>query len=92
MAEAAASGLGSELASGPESEHEYEGVGVGTAAVAGPVALMGRTPPEPPDAAADGDADAERAPAGPEFEGVGVGTAAVAGPGGTAAERLCGIR
>ena len=40
---------------------EYEGVGVGTAAVAGPVARMGRRPPEPPDSPAAGSPDDERA-------------------------------
>lgn len=42
---------------------EYEGVGVGTAAVAGPVARMGEAPPEPPDTPAAGSADDERAKA-----------------------------
>ncbi|NUR59593.1 MAG: hypothetical protein HOV87_13140, partial [Catenulispora sp.] len=42
---------------------QYEGVGVGTAAVAGPVARMGQTPPEPPDSPATGSPDDERATA-----------------------------
>ncbi|GAA2013505.1 phosphoenolpyruvate--protein phosphotransferase [Catenulispora yoronensis] len=37
-----------------DARAEYEGVGVGTAAVAGPVARMGEAPPEPPDVPAAG--------------------------------------
>ncbi|WP_194919448.1 phosphoenolpyruvate--protein phosphotransferase [Catenulispora rubra] len=48
--------------SSPESV-EYEGVGVGTAAVAGPVACMGRPLPEPPDVPAADSASEERAKA-----------------------------
>ncbi|MEY9864559.1 phosphotransferase system enzyme I (PtsI) [Catenulispora sp. GAS73] len=42
---------------------EYEGVGVGTAAVAGPVARMGRPLPEPADVPATGSVGDERAKA-----------------------------
>jgi phosphotransferase system enzyme I (PtsI) len=42
---------------------EYEGVGVGTAAVAGPVARMGQALPEPPDVPATDSAGDERAKA-----------------------------
>ncbi|NUR32131.1 MAG: phosphoenolpyruvate--protein phosphotransferase, partial [Catenulispora sp.] len=42
---------------------EYEGVGVGTDAVAGPVARMGEAPPEPQDIPATGSPDDERAKA-----------------------------
>ncbi|WP_194924546.1 phosphoenolpyruvate--protein phosphotransferase [Catenulispora pinisilvae] len=45
------------------SETEFQGVGVGTAAVAGPVARMGQPPPEPPDGPAADDAGDERAKA-----------------------------
>ena len=41
----------------------FEGVGVGTAAVAGPVARMGQAPPEPPDVPAAGSPGDERAKA-----------------------------
>src|SRR5256714_15634266 len=39
---------------------EYEGVGVGTATVAGPVARTAQAPPEPPDVPATATADEER--------------------------------
>jgi phosphoenolpyruvate-protein phosphotransferase (PTS system enzyme I) len=49
------------LAEGSASSTTYEGVGVGTAAVAGPVARMGQAPPEPPDIPATADPGDERA-------------------------------
>ena len=47
----------------PSGRAEFEGVGVGTAAVAGPVARMGEAPPEPPDVPALGSPDDEHAKA-----------------------------
>ena len=46
---------------GSHDSATYEGVGIGTAAVAGPVARMGPAPPEPPDVPAAGDPGDERA-------------------------------
>ncbi|ACU76939.1 phosphoenolpyruvate-protein phosphotransferase [Catenulispora acidiphila DSM 44928] len=55
MGERASSGLERSEAVRTAETAEYEGVGVGTAAVAGPVARMGQAPPEPPDVPAAGD-------------------------------------
>jgi len=51
------------MAEGSASSTTYEGVGVGTSAVAGPVALMGQAPPEPPDIQATASPGDERAKA-----------------------------
>ncbi|OLE21746.1 MAG: phosphoenolpyruvate--protein phosphotransferase, partial [Catenulispora sp. 13_1_20CM_3_70_7] len=45
---------------GAADRTEYEGVGVGTATVAGPVARTAQAPPEPPDVPATATADEER--------------------------------
>jgi phosphotransferase system enzyme I (PtsI) len=51
------------MAEGSAGSTTYEGAGVGTAAVAGPVARMGQAPPEPPDIPATADPGDERAEA-----------------------------
>ncbi|MFL6113716.1 MAG: phosphoenolpyruvate--protein phosphotransferase [Catenulispora sp.] len=54
---------GSARTAGKADRTEYEGIGVGTASVAGPVARMGQAPPEPPDVPATAAGDEERAKA-----------------------------
>lgn len=51
------------MAEGSARSTAYEGVGVGTSAVAGPVARMGQAPPEPPDIPATAGPGDERAKA-----------------------------